>query len=284
MRKILTMAMLLGAYLPVAHADSDGDYDDYAIEPADVAALPRVPSPATVADFYQPLGSYGYWVDDATYGRLFVPYDTSFQPYTNGYWAQDAYGSYEWVSSSPMGMYVEHYGRWVWQNQWMWMPDTTYSPGWVDWQYADDGCVGWAPLGPSGYTIHPEHYHYVEQGYMTSPEAPQHYHTYNTYGSAYRSNGSNNVVVVPSHVSPTVRAPSPSWNYPAKPAPRVVPSTPAPRYTTPAPRYSPPAPRYTPPARVVSVPSVTRPAPVPVRSFTPRFDQGAPRAHGRRGR
>jgi hypothetical protein len=252
MRKILTMAVLLvGAYLPMAHADED---DDYAIEPANTAAMARVPSPATVADFYQPLGSYGYWVDDPSYGRVFVPYDTSFQPYTDGYWEHGPYG-YVWMSNSGMGWAVEHYGRWVWQNRWMWLPDVNYSPGWVDWQVGNDGCVGWAPLGPSGYSIPAQHYRYVDPGYISTPayyRAP----ATNTYGATY---GSNGAVVVPSRVAPSV-----GWRNPPAPvrAPRVVPSTPS--YS--APRVIPSAPS----ARVVP-------------SFTPHYSTPRTNRHGRRG-
>jgi len=40
------------------------------------------------SDFYQPLDSYGAWVDVGSYGRCWRPRDigTDWQPYTIGHW------------------------------------------------------------------------------------------------------------------------------------------------------------------------------------------------------
>src|SRR5262249_19805647 len=51
-----------------------------------------------------------------------------------------------WVSSEPWA-WTFHYGSWAWTDAygWVWLPGTTWGPGWVTWFWAD-GYVGWMPL------------------------------------------------------------------------------------------------------------------------------------------
>jgi hypothetical protein len=110
--------------------------------------------PSALNDFHQPLDPYGTWVDDSTYGTVWVPspgvVGTDFQPYvTSGHWVYD--DDYVWVSDYPWGWAPFHYGRWVFieGRGWAWIPGREYRGAWVAWS-ADDGYtyLGWAPMGP----------------------------------------------------------------------------------------------------------------------------------------
>ena len=70
------------------------------------------------------------------------------RPYMFGRWAWTDYGWY-WVSDEPFGWAAYHYGRWYYDDYygWMWVPDRTWGPAWVEWRYNDD-YLGWAPLPP----------------------------------------------------------------------------------------------------------------------------------------
>lgn len=98
--------------------------------------------------FYAELEPYGIWYDDPTYGWVFTPPQSGYVPYSNGHWKYTDYGLL-WVSSDPFGWATDHYGRWVYQNRWLWTPDLTWGPAWVSWRQAD-GWIGWAPVG---YTV-----------------------------------------------------------------------------------------------------------------------------------
>ncbi len=102
--------------------------------------------------FYDELSPYGTWIQDPQYGYVWRPDvdQSEFRPYyTNGRWAMTEYGN-TWVSSYDWGWAPFHYGRWVTDryNQWLWIPDTTWGPAWVNWR-SGAGQYGWAPLGPS---------------------------------------------------------------------------------------------------------------------------------------
>src|SRR6185295_11890306 len=64
--------------------------------------------------FYDNLSPYGKWLQDATYGYVWVPtIQQGFRPYfSNGYWVMTEYGS-TWVSTYPWGWAPFHYGRWT---------------------------------------------------------------------------------------------------------------------------------------------------------------------------
>ena len=116
--------------------------------------------PAALSDFREPLAPYGSWVDDGTYGTVWVPSSTvvgaDFTPYvSDGHWGLTDDGSWIWVSDYSWGWAPFHYGRWVWigGRGWAWIPGRVYSPAWVVWRtgYYDDYYVGWAPMPPVWY-------------------------------------------------------------------------------------------------------------------------------------
>jgi hypothetical protein len=110
--------------------------------------------------FYDQLDPYGTWYDDPTYGYVFTPNQADYVPFTNGHWKYTDAGLL-WVSADPFGWATAHYGRWVWNNRWMWVPDTTWGPAWVNWRETN-GVVGWAPAGFSNDAYVPEdHWHWV---------------------------------------------------------------------------------------------------------------------------
>jgi hypothetical protein len=112
--------------------------------------------PSALSDFRSTLDPYGNWVDDPTYGMVWVPSPTvvgqDFTPYVSaGHWGYD--DDYVWVSDYDWGWAPFHYGRWVYGGPvgWEWIPGRTYAGAWVTWRYGvgDWGYVGWAPLGPT---------------------------------------------------------------------------------------------------------------------------------------
>jgi len=101
--------------------------------------------------FYDNLSPYGQWVQDPTYGYIWIPANVGpeFAPYgSHGYWAWTDYG-WTWVSSFAWGWAPFHYGRWDYESTygWYWIPDYQWGPAWVEWSQ-EPGYYGWAPLGP----------------------------------------------------------------------------------------------------------------------------------------
>jgi len=122
---------------PVADVDVDADDTD----------------PTALATFRPALDPYGVWVEDATFGVVWVPATTvvgvGFSPYvTHGHWAYTSEGYY-WVSDFAWGWGPFHYGRWVWSDGygWVWIPGARYSPAWVEWR-SGNGYMGWGPAYP----------------------------------------------------------------------------------------------------------------------------------------
>jgi hypothetical protein len=130
--------------------------------PADSSAQPAAQDeyadtdPSALGDFRSTLDPYGTWVDDSTYGTVWVPspsvVGSDFVPYqTAGHWAYD--DDYAWVSDYDWGWAPFHYGRWVYAGGygWEWIPGRVYAGAWVSWRYGwgDWPYVGWAPLGPT---------------------------------------------------------------------------------------------------------------------------------------
>jgi hypothetical protein len=114
----------------------------------------RDPSALTV--FRAALSPHGAWVDDSTFGTVWVPsrvaVGAGFVPYqTRGYWTMTAGGDWLWKSSYPWGHIPFHYGRWVVSaaHGWVWIPGRTYAPAWVVWRVGAPGHVGWAPMAPT---------------------------------------------------------------------------------------------------------------------------------------
>jgi uncharacterized membrane protein YgcG len=113
--------------------------------------------PSALAQFREPLEPYGHWVDDPTFGTVWVPSSaivgSDFAPYvTAGHWALTDDDQWTWVSDYEWGWAPFHYGRWVWIDGtgWAWIPGGVYAPAWVVWETGDydEPYVGWAPMPP----------------------------------------------------------------------------------------------------------------------------------------
>ena len=124
---------------------------------APTRAEPADDDASALSEFNEELGPHGAWVDDPTYGTVWVPHSSSvgpgFAPYvTGGHWALDDAGQWIWVSHYPFGWVVFHYGRWVWTDGfgWAWIPGRRYAPSWVVWRVPAGpyAYVGWAPAPP----------------------------------------------------------------------------------------------------------------------------------------
>ncbi len=100
--------------------------------------------------FYDELSPYGLWVNNPTYGYVWIPNrDPEFSPYASaGYWVFTDDG-WTWVSDYPWGWATFHYGRWDYDDVygWFWVPDDEWGPAWVSWRRSP-GYYGWAPLRP----------------------------------------------------------------------------------------------------------------------------------------
>ncbi|HLK63066.1 MAG TPA: DUF6600 domain-containing protein [Bryobacteraceae bacterium] len=109
------------------------------------------------------LGQYGTWVNDDTYGVVWLPsgVDTKWAPYHNGHWAWVSPWGWTWIDDAPWGFAPFHYGRWVkTPNGWVWLPGPrgvhpVYAPALVSFIRArgaggrpSSGLIGWIPLGP----------------------------------------------------------------------------------------------------------------------------------------
>jgi hypothetical protein len=112
--------------------------------------------PSALTDFQSTLDPHGAWVDDPTYGTVWVPsvdeVGADFAPYASaGHWSYD--DGEVWVSDYVWGWAAFHYGRWVWiqDRGWSWIPGRLYADAWVVWRVGDDGFgfVGWAPMAPT---------------------------------------------------------------------------------------------------------------------------------------
>ena len=116
-----------------------------AVKPSEALARPGV----NFGIFYSSLSPYGTWVD-CNLGYVWRPLHMShgWRPYLDGRWVWSDYGWY-WVSAEPFGWATYHYGRWYYDDYygWVWIPDETWGPAWVEWRYNDD-YIGWAPLTP----------------------------------------------------------------------------------------------------------------------------------------
>jgi len=133
--------------------DYDTTYDDSVANTYDDGYDPQA-----YQQFTDTLSPYGAWVDDPSYGRVWVPSQNvvgaDFSPYgTNGDWVDSEYG-WTWVSAWAWGWAPFHYGRWaVMGNRgWGWVPGTLWGPAWVSWREGG-GYAGWAPLPPRGVSL-----------------------------------------------------------------------------------------------------------------------------------
>jgi hypothetical protein len=114
--------------------------------------------PSALTDYRSTLDPYGTWVEDPTYGTVWVPNSdqvgSDFTPYVSaGHWVYDDNDDYVWMSDYGWGWVPFHYGRWVWtgSRDWAWVAGRTYAGAWVSWRVGerDGGYVGWAPRPPN---------------------------------------------------------------------------------------------------------------------------------------
>ena len=135
---------------------------------------------------YQQLDTYGDWMQDATYGAVWLPraVPVNWAPYRVGQWRWVAPWGWTWVDDAPWGFAPSHYGRWAQIGpRWAWVPGRlaprpVYAPalvgfmggagsGAATWRIAlglDGGQrpgLGWFPLAP-GEAYRP--------AYPTSPQ------------------------------------------------------------------------------------------------------------------
>jgi hypothetical protein len=140
--------------------DAEGQTTYYASDEVQVGGSTEVyedTDPSSLTEFRTTLDPYGTWVEDGTYGTVWVPSTTvvgaDFAPYVSaGHWVYE--DEYVWVSDYDWGWAPFHSGRWVYMsNHWGWIPGRRYAGAWVSWRTGYDGWgyVGWGPLAPSWY-------------------------------------------------------------------------------------------------------------------------------------
>ncbi|MCX6133353.1 MAG: hypothetical protein NTU47_06010 [Ignavibacteriales bacterium] len=148
MKNLLMTLLILGALTTPAHAGSPNPKDF----PVRGSA-----SFGDAGSFYGDLAPYGEWLemDAGFYAWRPTHVRYGWRPYMFGHWAWTDYGWY-WLSDEPFGWAVFHYGRWYNDDYygWIWIPDRTWGPSWVEWRYNDD-YIGWAPLPPyASFSFH----------------------------------------------------------------------------------------------------------------------------------
>lgn len=149
---------------PVDDGSADVDGPVAPDAPTAVGTVPAAPpsndsdqDPRALDEFMPKLDPYGTWIDDSSYGVVWVPdaatVGDGFSPYvSDGHWALDTAGNSVWMSDYSFGSIVFHYGRWAWTSRgWAWIPGYRYAPAWVSWRIpsGDYAYYGWAPLPPS---------------------------------------------------------------------------------------------------------------------------------------
>ena len=114
------------------------------------------------------LDANGRWVDNAQYGRVWVPaVEAGWAPYHDGRWVWEPYYGWTWVDREPWGWAPFHYGNWFYAADvgWAWYPGPraverpyVYRPALVAFfsfgggeggVSFDFGNVGWVPLAPN---------------------------------------------------------------------------------------------------------------------------------------
>ncbi|TNF35014.1 MAG: hypothetical protein EP329_06680, partial [Deltaproteobacteria bacterium] len=202
MRTQLLISLLLAA--PTVGCGSlygnydDAEYDDgYAVQSeavddgaavedgvvADDGAYEAGEDVASVDVFYDALDEDGVWQQDDEYGYVFAPYADDYVPYSDGYWAETEYGT-TWVATDSIGWAVCHYGRWIYRDRWLWVPDTVWGPAWVDWRLGG-GWVGWAPLGYGAYSVPYYSWRFVPDSYLYTHDLRSHYRRVHDIRSIY---------------------------------------------------------------------------------------------------
>jgi hypothetical protein len=117
------------------------------------APLDPVQTPLTDDEIGATLDSYGSWVDDPDYGRVWRPSATvvgaDFTPYEScGQWVYLDTDQWSFQCDWDWGWLPFHYGQWAMMDDgWGWVPGYDWSPAWVDWRDGG-GYVGWRPSAP----------------------------------------------------------------------------------------------------------------------------------------
>ncbi len=105
--------------------------------------------PSSISEYEGELDDNGRWVQEESYGNVWVPYiqNDAWRPYMYGRWVWYPIIGWTWVSSEPWGWATYHYGRWQWRFSlgWYWIPTTHWGPAWVQW-YGGRDHYGWCPL------------------------------------------------------------------------------------------------------------------------------------------
>lgn len=120
--------------------------------------LSRTYLPADYSDYEYELADYGRWVNEGSYGYVWVPSLTNYdwRPYYHGRWVWYPIIGWSWVSYEPWGWCTSHYGRWGWRTGlgWYWIPHRNWywGPAWVHW-FWDMDYIGWCPLGYYNYPL-----------------------------------------------------------------------------------------------------------------------------------
>jgi hypothetical protein len=157
------------------------------------------PQDANSNVFAGALAPYGNWVHVPDYGDAWQPAEEAsipdWRPYVDGgEWINSDSGWY-WQSDYPWGWAPFHYGGWINASQlgWVWVPGTTWGPGWVSWR-STKSWVGWAPLPPgvslnvlaqltfSGHPVTPDYdfgislssYVFVRASHFLNSDLPTH--------------------------------------------------------------------------------------------------------------
>lgn len=130
----------------------------------------------------------GRWVDDGTYGNVWIPTTVAanWAPYRNGNWVWEGGFGWTWIAAEPWGWAPFHYGRWYFSaayQRWAWYPPPpariapAWSPALVGFVGFNAGAVnvgvafgniGWVPLAPYE-ALHAARYHNIAvNGALTS--------------------------------------------------------------------------------------------------------------------
>lgn len=140
---------------------------------------------------YEDLNAYGNWINDGSYGQVWVPRSTpaGWAPYRTGHWSYVKPWGWTWIDEQPWGFAPYHYGRWAnSNNRWVWVPPQreqrpVYAPALVAFvgglelaaqlgnQGRTTGPVGWFPLGPREvyvppYTTNRDYYQRINRAAM----------------------------------------------------------------------------------------------------------------------
>jgi len=139
----------------ISRRDDFGDWNE-SRDAVYSRTMSRTYLPAEYADYENELADNGNWVNEESYGNVWVPRHaySDWQPYHDGRWAWYPIIGWTWVSYEPWGWCTSHYGRWGWGMNlgWYWIPYSHWSwgPAWVHW-YWDNDYIGWCPLSYYNY-------------------------------------------------------------------------------------------------------------------------------------